>query len=462
MNPDHGGPPHHSSLTPSMPPRATANSSGAMLPALVAGALVVAAMATRRSNEAWVLGRWSIAYVAMMAVGGLGTWLALFLWIRFRGRRAVLMVPATGLILALGVTELAGQFYVTLKPSYEVLHLKPDPILGWRPVPGLEFTWAGHEWYARDFSVPIKLNSEGFHDLERAREKTPGSTRIAVIGDSMVEALQVPSDLTATRLAEESLNKPGGRRFEVLNFGVSNYGLGQMFLNWETRVRPYRPDIVFVYVAGLHMIRTVTPMERGAFPGASQESLRVRPTFRIEEDRLAWDPPQDLAKFEAAQADLIQSRFGGGRTRKRPRKSFLVHRIAAGAHEMLMGIQWKFHPLPVTSPLDEQALRLNERILLELNRSVSAAGGRLVVVDACLYYSNAEEPISQRLKAYCSSHSINYVCLSDALLASHHAGHMTHWGHDKHFNELGNQVFADTMLKWLRGPGGIADNIGRQ
>lgn len=422
---------------------------------------MVGAMASRRSNEAWILGRWSIAYVAMMAAGGIGVFLSVYLWIRFRGRRAALLVPATGLALALGVAELAGQAYVTLYPSYEVLHLKPDPVLGWRPVPGMQFVWAGHEWYARDFSVPIKLNSQGFHDVERAETKPPGITRIAVLGDSMVEALQVPLDRTATQLLEQALNKSSDRRFEVLNFGVSNYGLGQMFLNWETRVRTFQPDIVFVYVAGLHMIRTVTPEERGAFPGARQETLRVRPTFRVEGGRLTWDPPRDYAGFEAAQADLIQHRFDGGRTRKRPRKSFLIHRIAAGAHEALMMIQWRLHPPPVASPLDEQALSLNERILLELNQSASATGARLVVVDACLYYSSAEQPVSARLKAYCFSRSISYVCLSDALLASHQAGAMTHWGHDKHFNELGNRIFADTLLSWLNGPDGKSDRKGR-
>ena len=75
--------------------------------------------------------------------------------------------------------------------------------------------------------------------------------RVAVLGDSMIEALQVsldktrPKDSTAclTRASPHRQVVPG--QYEVLNFGVSNYGLGQYLLLWDGRSGRFRPDYVF-------------------------------------------------------------------------------------------------------------------------------------------------------------------------------------------------------------------------
>ena len=136
------------------------------------------------------------------------------------------------------MVEVAGQIYATFHPSYRVLRYVPEETLGWKLAPNLEFVYTGEHWYAREFSVPIKINSLGFRDLDRKQEKPSGVYRIAIMGDSFVEALQVPFSNTAGQLLEKKLSEnfsdqaSGASQFEVLNFGVGAHGTDQTLLTY--------------------------------------------------------------------------------------------------------------------------------------------------------------------------------------------------------------------------------------
>src|SRR5262245_47789166 len=117
-----------------------------------------------------------------------------------------IIVAEVLIVLALlFVAEAIGQGVALLHPAYDVLFLKPDPVLGWRQVPGLHWTWAGHYWYARNFSVKVQTNRAGFRDLERVYPKPAGVKRVALLGDSFIEAVQVPFEKTAGHLLERKL-----------------------------------------------------------------------------------------------------------------------------------------------------------------------------------------------------------------------------------------------------------------
>src|SRR5262245_16314142 len=109
-------------------------------------------------------------------------------------KRAVFIVAVNvavlfGFVFSL---ELSGQIITVLHPSYEVLFLLPDKTLGWTQVSNLRWTWTGLHWYAADFSVEVKTNSLGFRDLDRDAGHPDGVKRVALIGDSLIEAVQVP------------------------------------------------------------------------------------------------------------------------------------------------------------------------------------------------------------------------------------------------------------------------------
>ena len=109
-------------------------------------------------------------------------------------------------------------------------------------------------WWKKEGKAYIQINSAGLRDREHARVKPPHTLRIAVLGDSFAEALQVPMEDAFWSVMEREIKSCpalAGREPEVLNFGVSGYGTAQELLTLRHRVWPYAPDIVILaFVSG--------------------------------------------------------------------------------------------------------------------------------------------------------------------------------------------------------------------
>ena len=239
-------------------------------------------------------------------------------------RSGVFKIIAVNVLIFLGLLlslEVMLQLIAVIYPSYDVLFLQPDKVLGWKQVPNLHWTWAGHHWYAADFSVDVETNPLGFRDIAREFPKPHGVKRIALLGDSFIEAVQVSFEKTSGQLLERSLNcssdqgQKNSQRYEVLNFGISNYGIGQYLLTWEEYARKYEPDYIIIFVAKLHMNRTVEKYEQAVF--AKDKKLWVRPTFRLENDQIVSEPARDFDEFIEVQKSLIAKEFYGLRSRRK-------------------------------------------------------------------------------------------------------------------------------------------------
>jgi hypothetical protein len=106
-------------------------------------------------------------------------------------------------------------------------------------------------WYRKEGESYVQINSDGLRDREHARRKPPHTFRIAVLGDSYAEALQVPAEAAFWRVLETNLRACpalGGREVEVVNFGVSGYGTAQELLTLREKVWDYSPDLVLLAV----------------------------------------------------------------------------------------------------------------------------------------------------------------------------------------------------------------------
>ena len=104
-------------------------------------------------------------------------------------------------------------------------------------------------WWKEEGKAYIRINSAGLRDREHARAKPPRTFRIAVLGDSYAEAMQVPMEETFWSVLERQLKgcpALARREPEVINFGVSGYGTAQELLMLSHRVWPYNPDIVLL------------------------------------------------------------------------------------------------------------------------------------------------------------------------------------------------------------------------
>lgn len=117
-----------------------------------------------------------------------------------------------------------------------------DRVRGWGLRPG------AHGWGGGEAKQYIRINSDGFHDREHTVQKPPATLRIAVLGDSYVEAMNVPLERAFPAVLERRLSHcvASSKRIEVLNFGVSGYGTAQELLTLRERVWKYNPDIILL------------------------------------------------------------------------------------------------------------------------------------------------------------------------------------------------------------------------
>jgi lysophospholipase L1-like esterase len=185
-------------------------------------------------------------------------------------RQGILQVAA--LCVSVGIGVLAAEAGLRLIGRDSPRVWAPDPVVGWRPIPG-----ATRRWIEEGDGL-IEINSRGFRDRERQLEAAPAMDRIAVFGDSMTEADQVNLDQTYAARLEAGLRRQG-HAVEVLNFGVSGYSPAQELLLFREEAAKYRPGIVVLAlfldndVSGSHPRLSVAPEAPFAVAGNSRLSF---------------------------------------------------------------------------------------------------------------------------------------------------------------------------------------------
>jgi lysophospholipase L1-like esterase len=151
-------------------------------------------------------------------------------------------------IAAAGVLTLAGAELALRAIGYDApIWYQPDARLGWAMRPG------ARGWYTHEGRAFVEVNPLGWRDRVHTLAKPAGTYRIAVLGDSVAEALQL--DLQKTfwwQLPGELAACPAfaGRKVEVLNFSASGYGSTQEALLLESTAIKYQPDLVLLAFAG--------------------------------------------------------------------------------------------------------------------------------------------------------------------------------------------------------------------
>jgi hypothetical protein len=96
-----------------------------------------------------------------------------------------------------------------------------------------------------EIEAPYRINGSGWNSgqVTYSNPKLPGVQRIAIVGDSFVEAFQVPFDASLAELLEAKLVD---RSVEVYRYGISGAPLSQYAYMVEKEVLSHSPDLVVV------------------------------------------------------------------------------------------------------------------------------------------------------------------------------------------------------------------------
>src|SRR5260221_3492280 len=234
----------------------------------------------------------------------------------------------------------------------------------------------------------VGINSNGFHDLERSHEKPAKTIRIAVLGNSWTEALQVPLDKMYTAVLQKKLNGDScfaGRRVEVLNFGVAGYSTGQEFLTLQQEVWNYQPDVVLLaFYPARDIANNVRELNNAADPERSpyfvdhggqlvlDDSFRALPALQPRQIALQNAGYRFNQQIRVLQAVNALQRFAKVRVAM---ATVRQRAESSGVDNLEFTIY-----APPSLPAMHRAWDVTERLLLSMRDEVAAHGAGFRVV----------------------------------------------------------------------------------
>ena len=288
--------------------------------------------------------------------------------------RCVMLV--FGLALGFVVAEVA---LVVAGVSYP-LPYKADQHCG----TGLTPNFSG--WWSKEGAAAIRTNSAGFRDREHRLQKPDDVLRVAVLGDSYIEAFQVSQDEMFASVLEAELNARqfgGDRRVEVLSFGVSGFGTAQELLMLRHHAWQFDPDVVLLAFFPANDLRN----------NSSQlESQKLRPVFEIVADQLVLDesfrtePPYLYASSDSSRIkmslinssrvlQLVQAVRTGELTARRDERK---RSQTPGEVRDRVGLDDQCFKPPETDEW-RHAWKLTERLIQQMNHEVVEHGSQFAM-----------------------------------------------------------------------------------
>jgi len=121
--------------------------------------------------------------------------------------------------------------------------LVAEPPRSWH-APGELYVYEGAALGPRQAATnAFRWNAGGWHDRDHARARPEGTTRILVLGDSYVEAVQMPEDALYHVQLERALGAPGEPPVEAIALAASGWGQGQECLALEREGLAYDPQL---------------------------------------------------------------------------------------------------------------------------------------------------------------------------------------------------------------------------
>lgn len=384
-----------------------------------------------------------------------------------RWQRLGLALAAT--LLALAVVE------VGLRNFGGVFHdrfTRPDEHRGWSLKPG----FAG--WMMTGRPLWMQINSDGMRDREHALAAPPGTTRIAILGDSYMQGLTTSLEDTFAAFLERDLTRCRGAAagpVEVLNFGVSGYGTAQELLTFRHQAAKYKPQIVLL---AFYTNNDVFNNHRELNPTDYSEQS---PYFTLDGDRLVLD--DSFRTVLAENADQPLWRDVRIYLTDRVRMLQLIHDYWGKIRPYLVepASESPEEPGPDDDVANEiyrasavpevqEAWRVTEALLLALNQEVTAQGAELWIatlangpqVDPDLAVREAERKAigvesmfypDLRVREFAERHGIRVTTLAPALAdyTAKHGIYMNGTGDgtepegDGHWTAIGNRIAAELV-----------------
>lgn len=371
---------------------------------------------------------------------------------KFIPSRRKLLGVSIGLIVGVVAAEMGLR---VLGVAYPVVRDRHD-LYGFGYIPNHVFT------YRDEGAAEVRINQYGFRDEDRGIDKPEGVYRIAVLGDSFVDAIQVAEDCRFTELLETELNRSqiAGKSVEVLNFGTQGYGTAQELLVLKHQAWKFEPDLVILAVLTGNDIRNNhEPLQRDP----------LRAYFILRDGELILDD-----SFQTSEMSLARQ------VAHTAWKNSRLSQLALRCYRRLRGRQFNgnftepglndYIYIPPKDKAWYDAWDITERLLLEFQAESTKYNAGLLVVTLSqgiqvhpdrelraaymsrLGVSDLFYP-DRRIGAFCKHNGISAIALAPELLDSADATGRYYHGFSNtqlgtgHWNEAGHEFAARRIAR---------------
>ncbi len=333
-----------------------------------------------------------------------------------------------------------------------------DAVRGFALRPGAQGEWT------REGRGEVRINRAGFRGRDVDQSPAPRVLRIAVLGDSFTEALQVDEQQSFVQQLQErlasadhcSLRRKDSAGVEVLNFGVGAYGTGQQLLTWRHLARRYRPDWVLLVVYPGNDFTDNEPISRSdrpVFVLDAQNNLVVDQGFRQSAAyRWRMSLPGRALDGLVNHSRLLQL--------LNEAKNRWASRVQPD-QEQSQSVRPQVPRTPVAS---DQAWRLTDHLIAALASEAQADQARFAVISTSapeqvwpIASERPSQPFAQeqRLGSLLAKRQIPYLPLApDLQRQADQAGLLLHGFKGQspgegHWNANGHRLAADLIAPWL-------------
>jgi hypothetical protein len=364
---------------------------------------------------------------------------------KLRGTAANLGLAVLSLCLSLSVCEFVAFRFIWVASDAPANDFVDGVV---RYAPNQRGVWR----VGNEIAAPYRINMQGWNSGsgDYAEPRRSGVPRLAVVGDSYVEALQVPYDRSFAELLAGDLGS-GGDKPEAYRFAISGAPLSQSLLMLEREVAHYRPDWIIVLVNDFDLTMSYR-LQAGRYTSSFLK-------LRVADGRVVGEsPPQPWRpNWRDWLRRTATARYFLYRWRVRPEA--LIHWLLPPA-QAAAGQPPEADDIAAATADGPTLEAVTDYLYERLAGAARAIDARLLlVIDAdreAIYRGTSPSPGSTNplATAIAARHEIPFVDLGPAFAASWAADHRRfEFAADYHWNEYGHVVAAAAIAAALRAEG---------
>jgi hypothetical protein len=369
------------------------------------------------------------------------------------------LLVVLGVALPLLVLEAVLRVFGPIIPgNYETgVWAEGHPVAGHFHIPGAS-AWIREP----EFTTHLRFNRFGLRGPEIAAEKSPSAQRMLLLGDSFLEAKQVPeNDALSLRLGRW-LNDRGAEPTELLNAGTFDWSQVHEYLYLQHAGPTLEPDVVvqFLYVG--NDVGDLWPRSRGELRDLE------RPVATVDDDGRLQFP--EWRRRTPDQSETLLGELSRRSTVFRAYETGVVDKVRYRERDG-QGVEGQLLELLrfKETPQETRAWKTVEALLLSTRDEAERQGSRFALVivpgkwqvhreDWQALLAARDEPDddrwvlrgpNRRLVQMAEAHQIAVLDLLPPLRDAADAGRRLYYPVDVHWNAFGHEVAARAVADFL-------------